>query len=329
MKLLSLVLCCCLGFTQVALAQEAPSEPSSPSDPAQDPLDDPPSTPIDPPPTDPIDEPIEDSSADEGTAEPALETPADPQEAPPASFKVKVDADYLWDGGALPFVYGSSAIALGFRLFVSPPARPRLFSESEGGATVHADTVPEYALALGAGAGAAMIALVPGTGRWHHFKGYMEALATTIALTEVTKNVIGRHRPTFVEGDTSEDQRRSFFSGHASITSVSTVYLGIYVHEHLMPRWRGPAAPAMRLLTYGALGAAYVGVPYSRVHDHRHNLSDVATGAAVGTAFAIGFYAYQESRLIDSEEAFYRHKRSQVMLVPDLENRGLQLVSVW
>lgn len=308
---------CCLSLSTAALAEDSqPADETQPAEQAQ-----------------PVGEAqrIDDANSEAEIVE-AVQLRSEP--VPPTdsdrarSYEVDLDLDYLWDGGALPFVYGSGALALGLRLFVTPRTSPTLFPTSEGGEAVFSDTVPEVALGLTAAAGLGIIALTPSVGRWHHAKGYGQALLTTIALTEITKNFVGRQRPTFQVGDTDVDLRRSFFSGHASVTAVTTMYLGLYLNKHILPRVRAPYAPIARLLTYGALGAAYIGVPYSRLQDNRHHLSDVATGMFVGSAFAVGFWAYQETRLLRSEEAFYRKRRS-VVVIPDLQNRGLLLTSSW
>jgi membrane-associated phospholipid phosphatase len=247
----------------------------------------------------------------------------------PEHFDVQVDVSYLWDGGALPFLFGSGALALGLRLFASPASSPLLFPNNEGVVTSFGNTVPELAVGLGVGAGAGLMALMPGIGRWHHLKGYAEATVSTIALTEVVKNLVGRQRPHYQPGDTDPDHRRSFFSGHSSIAAATTVYLGLYLGKHVLPRIGGHYGPAARALVYGALGAAFVGIPYSRLHDNRHHLGDVLAGSAVGTVIAVSFFAYQESRLLESQEEFYLAKRRRMMVLPDVQNRGLHLVTVW
>ncbi len=240
-------------------------------------------------------------------------------------YEPDVDSEYFWDGGAVPFVYGSAAAAIALRLFAKPAKTPRLFPESEGGHEGFENTVPEWTVSLYSVSIAGLIAASPGASRWHHLKGYGQAVLTTAALTELTKDVIGRHRPHYQEGMPDNlDQRRSFISGHASITAASTVYLGLYLSRNLLPR------PSL-LKTGGLLllGGVLVGVPYSRVVDHRHNLSDVLSGAAVGSALAVAFYAYQESRFGDEQEAFLKAKRNRFQLVPNLRNPGISVLTRW
>ncbi|MBL4637563.1 MAG: phosphatase PAP2 family protein [Kofleriaceae bacterium] len=244
-------------------------------------------------------------------------------------FSPKLSMDYLWDGGALPFVYGSALFTLGVRLFIEPPETPRFFAASEGGASISSDTIPEIAMAGFALSGAGLIAAIPGPSRWYHLKGYAQATMTTLAITEIAKNVVGRHRPTF-SGDLEDtDSRRSFFSGHASVAATSSVYLGLYLGLNILPR-----LPPTQARVYGALGAiglatVLVGVPLSRLDDNRHHLSDVLAGSFVGAASAITFYTYQQMRYQRDRDEFRDTKQSRFMLVPDVQNRGVVLFSSW
>jgi membrane-associated phospholipid phosphatase len=240
-------------------------------------------------------------------------------------FSPSVDAEYFWDGGVIPFVYATGALALGLRLFAEPPDTPVLFPESEGGEADGGDTVPEFAVAMYSVGFAGLIAAIPHEERWHHFKGYGQALVTTIAITEVAKNSIGRRRPIYQES-TDDDlyTRRSFFSGHASITAAGTVYMGLYLSRNLLPR-----PSILKTASVLALGGLLVGVPYSRIVDNRHHPSDVLTGAVVGSALATVFYVYQEGRFQDEKESFLHNKRHRLQLVPNLRNPGLALVGRW
>ncbi len=144
-----------------------------------------------------------------------------------------------------------------------------------------------------------------------------------MALTEIVKDGIGRRRPHYQEDmHDVPDLRRSFFSGHASITAAGTVYMGLYLSRNLLPR-----PSLLRTAGIVALGSLFVYVPYTRVDDKRHHLSDVITGAAVGSAIATAFYVYQEGRFRDEEEAHRKKQRFQV--VPNLRNPGLALIHRW
>jgi membrane-associated phospholipid phosphatase len=129
-----------------------------------------------------------------------------------------------------------------------------------------------------------------------HLKGLVEATLTTVAVNEIAKAAVGRHRP-FYTPTAGIDARRSFFSEHASICFSVSTYLALYVDQHVISRWIGSdgltvwgAVPGAVLLA----GSAWVA--YTRVDENRHHLSDVVTGAVVGTAASAVFYWWQESR---------------------------------
>lgn len=223
---------------------------------------------------------------------------AQPFENQPAAPTNELDSSYLVDGGAVPFIYGSLALAGLFHFVVPMPDEPRLFSPDEGGATTTGDSVPELAVAVfGLGAGG-MIALLPTRGRWFHLKGFLESTATTLALTEVAKTTFARHRPHRESGG-DEDSRRSFFSGHSSLTFSTSTYLALYLHQHVFSSWRSPGQPYAwwELVPHFMLASGSAIVAWTRVDDHRHHRSDVITGAAVGTISSVAFFAWQESRL--------------------------------
>lgn len=205
---------------------------------------------------------------------------------------------YLVDGGALPFFWGSAAVAVGAHTLLSPPESPRLFSTDEGGRDRAKSTVPTYQVGILAGVTPVLVALSGTEARLYHAKGAAEAIVSVAALTQVAKNSFGRRRPIYDGESSSTDHRKSFFSGHASMTLVSTTYAGLYLHQHLLARWRDPGQSVAwwELPPLAALAAISVYVPYTRVNDGRHHTSDVLVGAGIGSATAIGFYLYQESR---------------------------------
>ena len=86
------------------------------------------------------------------------------------------------------------------------------------------------------------------------------------------------------------------------MSAVTTVYLGLYLQTHVFPRYSGPLASAWKTAVWAGLGTVLIGVPYSRIYDNRHYLSDVVTGAAVGSAAAVGFFLYQQYRFEGAED---------------------------
>ncbi len=94
-------------------------------------------------------------------------------------------------------------------------------------------------------------------GRNHSLRA-LDALGTSVILSEGLKNLVHEKRP-------DSDAHDSFPSGHATAAfSVATVEAGL--HPHQAPLWY--------------LGAALIS--YSRVRLHRHTVGDVAAGAALG-----------------------------------------------
>jgi membrane-associated phospholipid phosphatase len=229
------------------------------------------------------------------------------------------------DGGALPFFWGSAAVAVGAFTLGSPPDQPRLFSEDEGGLESNGDTIPNYQVAILAGATPLLLALPSTEARWYHVKGAAEAIMTSAALTELAKNVFGRQRPVYVAG-APEDDRKSFFSGHSSLTLASTTYAGLYLHQHVFALWRaeGQSFAWWEVPPLAGLVALSFYIPYTRYEDNRHHLSDILTGAAVGTAMAVTFYAYQEARFRSS-----KLELGEVSLSLAPQPGGLAVVGSW
>lgn len=244
-----------------------------------------------------------------------------------------LDWSYLVDGGVIPFVYGSTAAYLGYALLVSARDTPLGFSDSEGGAPDLRETVPTYMLYGLVGATSLGVALPRTNARWYHFKGLAQSVATTAFVTELTKDTFGRHRPYYDPATSTDDtDRKSFFSGHASLTLAVTSYAGLYFHSHLFARWRRPdqSFAWWEAFPLAALAGLAVYVPYTRVADNQHHLSDVLTGAAVGAATSIAFYTWQELRFRRSRTGLEKRRsgRVEAMLVPSLDQPGASLL-VW
>ena len=122
----------------------------------------------------------------------------------------------------------------------------------------------------------------------------LEAMALNGAFHGLTSVLAGRERPyhgvcTGPEIDQLRDCRgtkryRSFFSGH---TSTSFVAAGLLCSHHTaMPLYGGGAAEAWVMCAGGFASAATVGL--MRVISDQHYMSDVLSGAAVGTLFGLG-----------------------------------------
>jgi membrane-associated phospholipid phosphatase len=103
----------------------------------------------------------------------------------------------------------------------------------------------------------------------------LEAATWTLAVTELSKTIIGRKRPVLYTEDApryvhSEESLRSMPSGHTSVAfAVATSYM-------LMTRGRDDRWPAY------LAGAAAVTIGVLRVTGGRHFPSDIVVGAALG-----------------------------------------------
>ncbi|XP_003200726.1 phospholipid phosphatase 3 isoform X2 [Danio rerio] len=136
--------------------------------------------------------------------------------------------------------------------------------------------------------------------------------AVSQSFTDIAKVSVGRMRPHFLDvcrpnystidcslgyiteytctGDPSKVQeaRKSFFSGHASFSMYTMLYLAFYLQSRFT--WRG-ARLLRPLLQFTLLMMAfYTGL--SRVSDHKHHPTDVLAGFVQGAlvAYCIVFY---------------------------------------
>lgn len=246
------------------------------------------------------------------------------------------DLMYFVRGGGLPFGVAPIVTAVTVHFAFDPRETPLFFSASEGGETrSDAHRIPEYVVAIGASSLSFGLLGLPLTeARWYHLKGYAEAGLTTIALTEIAKTTFGRHRPDYaLPVDPDEDRRRSFFSGHASETLFASTYFALFLRYHGLERFRPNGTWTWwEPIPYAALAGVSFYVPWTRVVDHRHHLSDVMVGGAVGATTSICFFAWQEHRWRrDSSGLAPEQKEAamNLMVLPDVENRGLKVVGSW
>lgn len=141
---------------------------------------------------------------------------------------------------------------------------------------------------------------------------FLFGCAVSQSFTDIAKVSVGRMRPHFLDvcrpnfstincslgyitnytctGEESEVQeaRKSFFSGHASFSLFTMLYLCFYIQSRFT--WRG-ARLLRPLLQFTLLMMAfYTGL--SRVSDHKHHPTDVLAGFVQGAlvAYCIVFY---------------------------------------
>ncbi|XP_070688711.1 phospholipid phosphatase 3 isoform X2 [Pempheris klunzingeri] len=141
---------------------------------------------------------------------------------------------------------------------------------------------------------------------------FLFGCAVSQSFTDIAKVSVGRMRPHFLDvckpdfstidcsqgyitnytcsGEDSDVQeaRKSFFSGHASFSMFTMLYLAFYLQSRFT--WRG-ARLLRPLLQFTLLMMAfYTGL--SRVSDHKHHPTDVLAGFVQGAlvAYCIVFY---------------------------------------
>ena len=123
--------------------------------------------------------------------------------------------------------------------------------------------------------------------KWTYALMYLETEILTLGVTEITKNLVGRIRPYAYNPDVSlqdkiisSDTRKSFFSGHTSMSFASVVFLAhTFAAIHPDSRWK-PLIWCAGLST-----ATLVGV--LRVLSGKHYPTDVLVGALVGSLIGI------------------------------------------
>ena len=276
----------------------------------------------------------DDHTGQDGQADPdeKVREPVDHAGRPDRAGRVDtLGWSYLYDGGALPFFWLPLAGAGALELWVDPRQTPLLFSADEGGAPSRkAGELPGWQVTVGALAMNAYIALAGDhESRWFHAKGMAESLITTTFITNVGKRVFGRHRPDYVPGTDDPEERKSFPSGHSSITVSATTYFVLYLRYHGFDRFRRPGTlPWWEGLTYGALAAAAVYVPYTRVRDNRHHRTDVTAGSLIGGATSLALFYWQDRRYrraAGSDSSKLDDAILRPILVPDVQQRTLWL----
>ncbi|XP_014856381.1 PREDICTED: lipid phosphate phosphohydrolase 3-like isoform X2 [Poecilia mexicana] len=141
---------------------------------------------------------------------------------------------------------------------------------------------------------------------------FLFGCAVSQSFTDIAKVSVGRMRPHFLDvckpdfsaincslgyitnytctGDESEVQeaRKSFFSGHASFSLFSMLYLAFYIQSRFT--WRGARLLRPLLQFTLVMMAFYTGL--SRISDHKHHPTDVLAGFVQGAlvAYCIVFY---------------------------------------
>jgi len=125
-------------------------------------------------------------------------------------------------------------------------------------------------------------------------KAYIQAVAFTSFTTSLTKNVFGRKRPSydnFPAKERENDGRKSFLSGHSSVSFCTATYGSMFIYSSVGDRnnpWQlaGKITAAIGLHTL----AGYVA--WTRVNDNWHHTSDVVAGSLTGSAIGAAVFLW-------------------------------------
>lgn len=216
----------------------------------------------------------------------------------------ELDLSYLYDGGAIPFLWAPLAGRILLDKYTTPRDTPMFFSEEEGGAPSPSWEMPGYAVSALGGVSALGMVLSGDPSRMYHVKGIAESLSTGVFLTGATKVLVGRHRPDWSPERNTDGSRRSFPSGHATQAFAIATYTALYLRGHVFDKYRGDKVlPWWEAATYTGIALGATALAGERVIHNKHNLSDVVVGGLVGTATSALFYWYQDSR-------YDKHKRA-------------------
>lgn len=145
------------------------------------------------------------------------------------------------------------------------------------------------------------------------FLGLFESCGFTILFTSVLKLIVGRPRPFFaavceayVQGSNTlctgkpslvKVARKSFPSGHSSLSFASMLYLTFYlaVKLRILETRHSARTWKFTLLSVPLFAAALIAV--SRTIDYRHHYADVVAGALLGSAIGAAVWTIRKDQL--------------------------------
>lgn len=152
---------------------------------------------------------------------------------------------------------------------------------------------------------------------------YVSGLLATRGLTDLAKAAVARPRPymkiAFGENENYSEKGfsydyNSFFSGHASSSFFVATFLNKHTrwimrrelndNDYRKWRWMPP--------TIFYAWSSFVG--WSRIHNWKHYLSDVAVGAAAGWLIGELFYSFNGKKEKDADNSFSGHTIFRISL---------------
>ena len=234
---------------------------------------------------------------------------------------------YLWDGGAIPFIWAPLAGRIALDVYATPRETPLVFN-SEGGAEKADWQIPGWAITSLGGVSAVGMIASGDRSRFYHVKGLAQSLSTGVLVTGLIKVAVGRHRPDWSEDSNTSGSRRSFPSGHATQAYAIATYTTLYLRGHVFAKHRGDRfLPWYEAATYGGIAVAATALAGERVWHNRHHTSDVIIGGLLGTATSTLFYLYQDGRYDDHE--LERRKQLTIMPAANGDGASVGLSCVW
>ena len=236
----------------------------------------------------------------------------------------ELQLSYLWDGGAIPFIWAPLAGRIALDTLATPREEPLVFG-SEGGAPKMDWQIPGWAVTSLGGVSAIGMIASGDRSRFYHVKGLAQSLSTGVLFTAAVKVSVGRHRPDWSEDANTDSSRRSFPSGHATQAYAIATYTALYLRGHVFKKYRGDRVlPWYEAVTYTGIAGAATALAGERVWHNRHHLSDVVIGGLLGTATSTLFYFYQDGRYED-----HNAERKQLSIVPAQSGHGASVGVTW
>ena len=211
-----------------------------------------------------------------------------------------LDRAYVYDGAMVPLLYLPLTANLTLRRFGNVRTEPLWFSDDASlGRPAQKSQVPHWASFAAAGTVGAYM-LWADDSRYFHLKGLAQTLVLTTTATQIFKYTFGRRRPSYKIGqDNPVNARKSFVSGHASLSAADASYAGLYLRYQGFDRFRD-GVTWWEVTTFDGLAGLALYVPYTRVRDHHHHLADVIAGSMLGAGIAAAVFFYQQGRYDDA-----------------------------
>lgn len=235
---------------------------------------------------------------------------------------------YLWDGGAIPFIWGALAARIAMDRYMPSRSSPLGFSDSEGGAPLSSWETPGWAVTATGGLVGVAMALGDNKSRAYHVKGLAQSLATGSVVTGALKLTFARQRPDW-SGDANNGWgggNRSFPSGHSTQAFQIATYAALYLRYHGFDRYRPHGSFRWwEGVAYAGIFAAATAVAGERVYHNRHHLTDVSAGALLGTASSALFFLYQERRYQRSRDK----ERRMFLMAPRVSGEDIGVSAQW